>query len=221
MPKVGMGPIRKNQVINATLGCISDSGFEKLTLESVAKKAGISKGVVSYYFKGKEDLILQSFRAFLDHYHKKVAETLSFETSALKMLEAMIDVVVFPKTISRESGHLENDPGHQERTMITLPEDRFFSLLIHFYSRMKQNEKLQEIYQEIYQQYLEGVIAILEYGVEKKEFKFLNLLPTAYAIMAQMDGIILYEALGFKPLGKREVKKAYKIFIQNLLISQP
>ncbi len=119
MPKVGMEPIRKNQVINATLECISESSFEStpknpklpsdvipakagiqskhtlldpcfrrgddfwtfrsglsvegLTFESVAKKAGVSKGVVSYYFKGKEDLILQSFRAFLDHYNQKVA----------------------------------------------------------------------------------------------------------------------------------------------------
>ncbi len=220
MPKVGMEPVRKNQVINATLECISESGFERLTLESVAKKAGISKGVVSYYFKGKEDLILQSFRAFLDHYNKKVADALSAETSALKMLEAMIDVVVFPKTTPQESECLKSDSKHQDKnkTMITLPEDQFFSLLIHFYSHMKQNEKLQAVYQEVYQQYLDGVIAILEYGVEKKEFKFVNLLPTAYAIMAQMDGIILYEALGFKPLGKREVKKAFKAFIQSLLI---
>jgi len=182
MPKIGMGPIRRNQVINA---------------------------------------ILQSFRAFLDHYNKKVAEALSTEMSAVKMLEAMIDVVVFPKTTPPESECLKNDAKHQDKnkTMITLPEDQYFSLLIHFYAHMKQNEKLQEIYQEISQQYLDGVIEILEYGVEKKEFKFVNLLPTAYAIMAQMDGIILHEGLGFKPLGKREVKKAFKAYIQSLLIS--
>ena len=220
MPKVGMEPIRKNQVINAALACISESGFERLTLESVAKKARISKGVISYYFKGKEDLILKSFRAFLDHYNQKVAEALGSQTSALKMLEAMIDIVVFPKTASQEPGRLENESNHQgkNKIIITLPEDQYFSLLIHFYARMKQNEKLQEIYQEIYQQYLDGVITILEYGIEKKEFKFVNLLPTAYGIMAQMEGIILYEALGFKPLGKREVKKAFKVHIQNTLI---
>ncbi len=219
MPKIGMEPIRKNQVINATLQCISESGFERLTLESVAKKAGISKGVVSYYFKGKDDLILESFRAFLIHYNQKVEDALGRETSALKMLEAMIDIVVFPETAPRKPEPLENDSklSDKNKIMITLPEDQYFGLLIHFYSRMKQNEKLQEVYQEIYQQYLDGVIAILEYGIEKKEFKFVNLLPTAYGIMAQMDGIILYEALGFKPLGKREVKKAYKAHIQNLV----
>ncbi len=131
----------------------------------------------------------------------------------------MIDVVVFPKTVPQESERLENDSECQDKNkiIITLPEDQFFSLLIHFYSRMKQNEKLQEIYHEISQQYLDGIITILEYGVEKKEFKFVNLLPTAYSILAQLDGIILYEALGFKPLGKREVKKAYITYIQNLL----
>jgi len=219
MPKVGMGPIRKNQVINAALACISESGFEKFTLESVARKAGISKGVVSYYFKGKEDVILQSFRVFLDHYNTRVAEAMNTETSALKMLEAMIDVVVFPKTLSQASEHIESDPQPEDenKITITLPADQFFSLLIHYYAHMQQNEKLQEIYQEITQQYLDGVIAILEYGVEQKEFKFINLLPAAYAIMAQMDGLILYEGLGFKPLGKREVKKAFHAFLKNLL----
>ncbi len=219
MPKVGMEPIRKNQVINATLECISESGFEGLTLESVAKKAGVSKGVVSYYFKGKEDLILQSFRAFLDYYNQKVAEAFDKETSALKLLEAMFDIVVFPKTVPQEPERLENDLKHQEKnkTMIILAEDQYFSILIHFYSRMKQNEQLQEVYQEIYQQYLNGITEVLKYGIEKKEFKIVNLLPTAYTIMAQMDGIILYEGLGFRPLGKSEIKKAYKAHIKNLL----
>lgn len=222
MPKVGMGPIRKTQVINATLACICESGFEKLTLESVAGKAGVSKGVVSYYFKGKDDLVLQSFRAFLDHYNTKVAQALSSETSALKMLEAMIDIVVFPASAPREPEQLKDAPPSQDKIpqdkpSITLPEDQYFDLLIHFYARMKQNETLQAVYQEMYQQYLDGVISILEYGVEQKEFKFVNLLPAAYSIMAQMDGIILYEALGFKPLGKREIQKAYKAHLRNLL----
>lgn len=223
MPKIGMGPIRKSQAVNATLACISESGFEGLTLESIAQKAGMSKGVVSYYFKDKEDLILHSFRAFLGHYNTIVAEALSPESSALKMLEAMIDIVVFPKTGPRETESPETGPEvpDENRIRITLPEDRFFNLLAHFYSRIKQNEKLREVYQEAYQHYLDGVIQILEYGVREKEFKFVNLLPTAYAIMAQMDGIILYETLGFRPLGKREVQKAFKAQLRNLLLEQP
>lgn len=219
MPKVGMESIRKNQVINATLECISESGFERLTLEAVAKKAGISKGVVSYYFKGKEDLILQSFRVFLDHYNQKVTEAVSKETSALKMLEVMIDIVVLPKTTPQELARKDSNSKHQDqnKTMITLHEDQYFILLIHFYSRMKQNAKLQKVYQEIYQQYLDGLIWILKYGIEKKEFKRVNILPTAYGIMALMDGISLYEGLGFKPLEKKEVIKAYKAQIRSLI----
>lgn len=219
MPKIGMEPIRKKQVINATLECIAEAGFERLTIESVAKKAGISKGVVSYYFKGKKNLILQSFRAFLDYYNQKGAESFKSETSALKMLESMIDIVVFPKTDPPQAESLEKELKNQDKNKIaiTISEDKYFGLLIHFYSYMKQNKELQAVYQEAYQQYLDGVVAILEYGIEKKEFKFVNLLPTAYSILAQMDGIILYEALGFQPLGKREVKKAYKALIRNLL----
>jgi TetR/AcrR family transcriptional regulator, transcriptional repressor of bet genes len=220
MPKVGMEPIRRKQVINATLECISESGFEGLTLEFVAKKAGISKGVVSYYFKGKEDLILQSFRYFLEQYNQKVAEALGAEPSAMKMLDAMVDIVIFPESTPLESIGSENEFKDQElsETSITFTEEKYFSLLIHFYSRMKQNDKLQTIYQEIYQQYLDGIIEILKFGIENKEFKSVNLLPTAYGILAYMDGIILYEALGFQPLGKVEVKKAYRAHIRDILV---
>ncbi len=219
MPKVGMEPIRRNQVINATLKCISISGFEGLTLDSIAKKAGISKGVVSYYFKSKEDLILQSFQLFLEFYNQKGAEAFGKETSALELLEGLIDIVVFPQIDSPIPEQPDDDSGQDVSTqpMTNLTEDQIASVLIHFYSRMKQNEKLGEVYQEMYQQYLDGVIAILKYGIETQEFKVVNLLPTAYSIMTQMDGIVLYEALGFRPLGRSEIKKAFKAHIRQLV----
>ncbi len=217
MPKVGMEPIRRKQVINATLECISESGFDGLTLETVAKKAGISKGVVSYYFKGKDDLILQSFRAFLEHYNKKVGEVVLAEDSALRMLEKMIDITVFPETIVTKPEDTKDETESADEALITLAKEKYFSLLVNYYSQMMQNEKLREVYKEAYHQYLDGTIEILRYGVEKGEFKFVDLLTTAYQILSQIDGTILYEAMGFQPLGRREVRKACKAYLKKLL----
>ncbi len=218
MPKVGMEPIRRKQVINATLECISESGFDGLTLESVGKKAGVSKGVVSYYLKGKDDLILQSLRAFLEHYNKKVGEAMLAEESALRMLEKMVDIVVSPESSKKKAQNTEDSTiENTDEQLITLAEENYFSLLVNYYSQMAQNVKLREAYIEIYHQYLDGTIEILKYGIEKGEFKFVDLLPTAYQILSQLDGTILYESLGFQPLGKREVIKACKTHLKNLL----
>ena len=50
MPKLGMEPIRRAQVIRAVIESVADEGLEALTMDGVAKKARISKGVVNYYF---------------------------------------------------------------------------------------------------------------------------------------------------------------------------
>ena len=54
MPKVGVEELRKKQVIYSTLKMIGDEGIEKLTLDKVAKNAGVSKGVVTYYFNNND-----------------------------------------------------------------------------------------------------------------------------------------------------------------------
>lgn len=72
MPKLGMAPLRRSQIINSTLECICLAGTEKMSLDMVAKEAECSKGVISYYFKSKDNLVLEAFRAFLDYYKIKI-----------------------------------------------------------------------------------------------------------------------------------------------------
>jgi TetR/AcrR family transcriptional regulator, fatty acid metabolism regulator protein len=50
---------RKKQIIETAIKTIAEQGFPQASLASIAKAAGISKGVISYYFKGKDDLIEQ------------------------------------------------------------------------------------------------------------------------------------------------------------------
>lgn len=220
MPKIGMEPYRRVQIINATLECIANSGLEGLTLDTIAKGAGVSKGVASYYFKGKDEIILQSFRFFLDYYNQKVANTVLTQSSALEMLFSMVDIVINPEQGFKSMVNIndENRADKQKYQLQNLTGEGYFVVLVHFYSRLVKNKNLQNVYLEMYQKYLDGIIEILRYGVENKEFKVVNLLPTALIIMSQLDGIILYETLGFQPLGKKEVTKTCKTFIQEFLI---
>lgn len=49
--------IRKEQIINTAITTIADKGFINTPLSEIAKEAGISKGVISYYFKSKDELV--------------------------------------------------------------------------------------------------------------------------------------------------------------------
>lgn len=213
MPKVGMEPIRRKQVINATLDCVATDGFDGLTLEIVARKAGVSKGVVSYYFKGKDDLICQAFGAFLNHYNELITQTMQNESSALTMLERMIDLTVNPSAEDeiRLEDHTDNN------RFIGLNSNQYFRLLIHYYARIINNDRLRQIYQTFYRQYLEGIIALIQQGVEWGEFSVVDPQAAAYSVMTQLDGAILYQALGFRPLAEQEVIEVCKAHLRKTL----
>jgi AcrR family transcriptional regulator len=46
---------RREEILKSSLELFREEGFEKITVESIAKKAGIAKGSFYNYFKSKED----------------------------------------------------------------------------------------------------------------------------------------------------------------------
>ncbi|MGJ8525504.1 HTH-type transcriptional regulator BetI [Halomonadaceae bacterium LMG 33818] len=73
MPKVGMEPIRRKQLIDATLFSIEHYGLEDTTIARIAKKAGVSSGIISHYFGGKDGLIEATMREVLTELQTAVA----------------------------------------------------------------------------------------------------------------------------------------------------
>ena len=50
---------RREQIVNCTIEVLAEVGFARTSLAEIAKRAGISKGVISYHFAGKKELIEQ------------------------------------------------------------------------------------------------------------------------------------------------------------------
>lgn len=57
MPKIGMEPVRRQQLIDATLKVIDDVGLAATTFTLISKEAGLSTGIISHYFGNKKGLI--------------------------------------------------------------------------------------------------------------------------------------------------------------------
>ena len=62
MPKVGMQPIRRRQLIDATLEAINEVGMHDATIAQIARRAGVSTGIISHYFKDKNGLLEATMR---------------------------------------------------------------------------------------------------------------------------------------------------------------
>jgi TetR/AcrR family transcriptional repressor of bet genes len=65
MPKVGMEPMRRQQLIDATIEVIADVGLRGATITLISRRAGMSSGIISHYFGSKQALIEATVRYLL------------------------------------------------------------------------------------------------------------------------------------------------------------
>ncbi|MDA2807599.1 TetR/AcrR family transcriptional regulator [Nocardiopsis suaedae] len=61
---------RRAQIVQAAIGAIAEHGYEAASLARIARHAGISKGVISYHFTGKDELMHQ----VVVHVYTRIAE---------------------------------------------------------------------------------------------------------------------------------------------------
>lgn len=76
--KTNKTDLKKALIFKAVSQIVNQEGVEKLTLEAVAQKAGISKGGLLYHFPNKEALILgvieQLSHHFIEHFEKRAED---------------------------------------------------------------------------------------------------------------------------------------------------
>ena len=97
MPKVGMEPIRRQQLIEATLESVAEVGLHATTINSISKRAGLSSGIISHYFGGKQGLIEATVRFLLNNLKtsliSKTQQSCSAEERLMFIVEANFSVI--------------------------------------------------------------------------------------------------------------------------------
>ncbi|NHI00467.1 MULTISPECIES: transcriptional regulator BetI [Oceanimonas] len=66
MPITGIKDTRRKQLIDATLASVAEYGLQNTTINSISRLAGMSSGIISHYFGGKQGLIEATVRQLLD-----------------------------------------------------------------------------------------------------------------------------------------------------------
>ncbi|OUD09197.1 transcriptional regulator BetI [Marivivens niveibacter] len=90
MPKVGMEPIRRAALVQATIDEIGASGSLDVTVSQIAKRAGMSSALAHHYFGGKEQIFLAAMRHTLAVYAAEVRGALGMADSPRTRIEAIV-----------------------------------------------------------------------------------------------------------------------------------
>ncbi|MBT6191597.1 MAG: transcriptional regulator BetI [Tateyamaria sp.] len=96
MPKVGMEPIRRAALVEATIAEISAAGSLDVTVGQIARRAGMSTALAHHYFGGKNQIFLAAMRQILRDFGAEVVVGLHHARTPRARAEALISASFAP-----------------------------------------------------------------------------------------------------------------------------
>lgn len=168
MPKVGMEPIRRLSLIEATIAEIGHVGTLEVTVSRIAKRAGMSSALAHHYFGSKEAMFLAAMRHVLTVYGAEVRGAMAAADNDIDKVRAVIRASFSRANYRREviaawlNFYVLAQTGAEARRLLAVYQGRLRSNLSH---------------------YLRGAL-----GDEAPD--------AAARLAAMIDGIYLHEVLG-------------------------
>jgi AcrR family transcriptional regulator len=82
---------RRAQIVEAAIETVADVGYANASLARIAVRLGISKGVISYHFSGKDDLIAEIVSQVLQRARACMQPRIEAQSTGPAMLRAYIE----------------------------------------------------------------------------------------------------------------------------------
>ena len=92
MPKVGMEPLRRRALIDATISAIGERGSLDVTMSEIAGRAGVSSALAHHYFGAKDELLQATMRHLLAELNADARQALSAARSSRERVSAVIAI---------------------------------------------------------------------------------------------------------------------------------
>ena len=161
---------RRKQIIDATISTIAETGYLNTSLAEIAKYADISKGVISYHFDGKDELINETINTILTDSYLYIREHVqAAEPDHRAQLRAYIEA---------SFSYMEQNRAH-------------FVALVDLWGSFSPFEAKREYNATAYDPCRRNLRGILEPGQAAGEFGAFPVNTLASIVQAAIDGIML------------------------------
>lgn len=100
MPKLGMAPVRRKQLIDATYVVLHRDGIDDLTLKKIAEEAGVATSIITHYFGTKEALIAATMSDLVASFLREVRDRRKLAKTKIDEVVAIVDGNFAPSQVS-------------------------------------------------------------------------------------------------------------------------
>lgn len=169
-PKVGMGPVRREQIVRATVRCLAREGYTRLTMKKVAREAGVSQGILHYYFTDKRAILTATLAAVSRDLDRRVAAAQS---------------------------RTGRDPGARLRALVraclevAVRRPEFWVVFVEFWGEMAHDRRLREVNAEVYDRTRALIARLIADGVRTGRFRAVDPRRAAAVVLGLVDGVSL------------------------------
>jgi AcrR family transcriptional regulator len=169
MSKPDVTAERKDQIVRATVECITKHGYHNFSMQDVARTAGVSKGIIHYYFLNKDDLMM----SVLDRVAGDIERVLLAE------MEKAIDPVDKLKIFIKVSFNIVRNTKE------------YYQVNMDFWTQINQKREVRQVISRHYAKFRDSCIRVLKEGMDKGVFRKVDLKQFASYVIAVVDGISL------------------------------
>ena len=186
---------RRAQILRAARSVFIERGYQPARVEDVAKRAGLSKGAVYFYFSSKRELFLALVReeheatySFLDKAEEDP------RPAAEKLLELGMRYLDY-------FAGLKSPP-------------RFFLMMCEIGIR---DDEIREEVQAVHQSFIDAVTRIMAQGVAEGSFRPLDPRAVAQLLKALIDGLAGESAIGLRPDKESLAASGMQLILHGIL----
>ena len=158
--------VRKAELIRATFLEVSEKGFSDTTLEDIAQRADVSKGVLLYYFRSKEDLFLAAFKHSILMLRDRLRQALAEAPDPVEKVRAIVRTSFVSAKANR----------------------KFYQAYLDLLSMGTRQEAFKQLNARFYENCLAMDVEIIEEGVRQGVF---HAQADAGVLRAIVDGLML------------------------------
>jgi TetR/AcrR family transcriptional regulator, transcriptional repressor of bet genes len=168
-PKLGMAPVRREQIVRATIRCLARDGYAGLTMKRVAAEAAVSQGILHYYFRDKAAMLAAAARRVTGDLDRRVVTESRGARTARERLRAVIRACLRTAVDNRD----------------------FWTVFIEFWGEAFHERRLAAVNREAYARARRLIAGGLSRGVAAGEFRRVNAEEAAVVVLAVLDGFSL------------------------------
>ena len=152
--------VRRLEIMNAAMQLFMEKGYTNTTTQDIVDKVNISRGLLYYHFKNKEDILYCLVEQYSEKLLKDIYQiTFAKDKSAIEKVRGFIDATI----ISSERISVE---GTELQKTVDLEENRYMiDKLSH-----KLIKKLTIYFEKIIRQGIEEQSFLVQYPLETAEF---------------------------------------------------